>query len=97
MRRREKRWLRKLLKWLTHSERHENGCHSALEYALISDHELISALKKRLGVIAERIFQKIRPLMDLKNISEQFQIFQTKGLCLEMSLHYLATRKHSGR
>ena len=37
----------------------ENGCHSALEYALISDPELISATeKKRLGIIAERIFKR---------------------------------------
>ena len=37
----------------------ENGCDAALEYAIISNPDMIpDAEKKRLGIIAERIFNK---------------------------------------
>ena len=37
----------------------ENGCDTALEYAIISNADMIPAAeKKRLGIIAERIFNK---------------------------------------
>ena len=37
----------------------ENGCDTALEYAIISNPDMIPAVeKKRLGIIAERIFKK---------------------------------------